>query len=206
MLRLAHRGDWRHAPGEQHRRPRDGAGRPRLRRRRIRRPAVGRWRPGAQPRRDARPGPGSPRTASTACEPASSRTLASRSLADALRGDPPQAIINVDLKGLHDRAVVEVLAAGRGPGLVNGGRLVVHPRDPRAGGGPRPCLAALARTRGTCRRRRSAGPSTSSVRRSRSTSMRSRRGPLRQSEPPDSMSRPGRCAAGRRTVGCNGSG
>jgi glycerophosphoryl diester phosphodiesterase len=29
-------------------------------------------------------------------------------------------MIDVDLKGLHDRAVVEVLASGRGPGLVNG--------------------------------------------------------------------------------------
>ena len=27
--------------------------------------------------------------------------------------------MNVDLKGLHDRTVVEVLASGRGPGLVN---------------------------------------------------------------------------------------
>jgi glycerophosphoryl diester phosphodiesterase len=42
------------------------------------------------------------------------------SLADALAVIPHKAIINVDLKGLHDRAVVEVLAAGRGPGLVNG--------------------------------------------------------------------------------------
>lgn len=42
------------------------------------------------------------------------------SLADALAIIPHRATINVDLKGLHDRAVVEVLAAGRGPGLVNG--------------------------------------------------------------------------------------
>ncbi|HET9085102.1 MAG TPA: glycerophosphodiester phosphodiesterase [Candidatus Limnocylindrales bacterium] len=41
-------------------------------------------------------------------------------LADALAIIPHSATINVDLKGLHDRAVVETLAAGRGPGLVNG--------------------------------------------------------------------------------------
>jgi glycerophosphoryl diester phosphodiesterase len=42
------------------------------------------------------------------------------SLADALHAIPHRAAINVDLKGLHDRTVVEVLASGRGPGLVNG--------------------------------------------------------------------------------------
>jgi glycerophosphoryl diester phosphodiesterase len=42
------------------------------------------------------------------------------SLADALGVVPHRAAINVDLKGLHDRTVVEVLASGRGPGLVNG--------------------------------------------------------------------------------------
>ena len=42
------------------------------------------------------------------------------SLADALAMIPHRATIDVDLKGPHDRAVVEVLAAGRGPGLVNG--------------------------------------------------------------------------------------
>ena len=41
-------------------------------------------------------------------------------LADALAAVPHRAAIDVDLKGLHDRAVVEVLASGRGPGLVNG--------------------------------------------------------------------------------------
>jgi glycerophosphoryl diester phosphodiesterase len=41
-------------------------------------------------------------------------------LADALGVIPHRATIDVDLKGVHDRAVVEVLAAGRGPGLVNG--------------------------------------------------------------------------------------
>lgn len=41
-------------------------------------------------------------------------------LADALAVIPHRAAIDVDLKGLHDRAVVEVLASGRGPGLVNG--------------------------------------------------------------------------------------
>jgi glycerophosphoryl diester phosphodiesterase len=42
------------------------------------------------------------------------------SLADALAVVPHSATVNVDLKGPHDRAVVEALAAGRGPGLVNG--------------------------------------------------------------------------------------
>jgi glycerophosphoryl diester phosphodiesterase len=42
------------------------------------------------------------------------------SLADALAAVPHRSAIDVDLKGLHDRAVVEVLASGRGPGLVNG--------------------------------------------------------------------------------------
>jgi glycerophosphoryl diester phosphodiesterase len=41
-------------------------------------------------------------------------------LADALDAIPHRAAINVDLKGLHGRSVVEVLASGRGPGLVNG--------------------------------------------------------------------------------------
>jgi glycerophosphoryl diester phosphodiesterase len=41
-------------------------------------------------------------------------------LADALHAIPHRSAINVDLKGLHDRTVVEVLASGRGPGLVNG--------------------------------------------------------------------------------------
>lgn len=42
------------------------------------------------------------------------------SLADTLAMVPHSATINVDLKGIHDRAVVEVLAAGRGPDLMNG--------------------------------------------------------------------------------------
>jgi glycerophosphoryl diester phosphodiesterase len=41
------------------------------------------------------------------------------SLADALLPIPHRATVNVDLKGLHDRTVVEILASGRGPGLVN---------------------------------------------------------------------------------------
>lgn len=41
-------------------------------------------------------------------------------LADALADIPHRAHIVVDLKGFHDRAVVEILAAGRGPGLVRG--------------------------------------------------------------------------------------
>ncbi len=40
-------------------------------------------------------------------------------LADALHVVPHRAAVDIDLKGLHDRAVVEVLASGRGPGLVN---------------------------------------------------------------------------------------
>lgn len=41
------------------------------------------------------------------------------SLADAIQAIPHRSTVNVDLKGLHDRTVVEVLASGRGPGLVN---------------------------------------------------------------------------------------
>jgi glycerophosphoryl diester phosphodiesterase len=41
------------------------------------------------------------------------------SLANALAALPHRAFLDVDLKSRHDRAVVEVLAAGRGPGLVN---------------------------------------------------------------------------------------
>ena len=40
-------------------------------------------------------------------------------LADVLAVIPHSAFLDVELKGRHDRAVVEVLAAGRGPGLVN---------------------------------------------------------------------------------------
>lgn len=40
-------------------------------------------------------------------------------LADVLAAIPHRAFLDVELKGRHDRAVVEVLAAGRGPGLVN---------------------------------------------------------------------------------------
>ncbi len=40
-------------------------------------------------------------------------------LADVLAAIPHRAFLDVELTGRHDRAVVEVLAAGRGPGLVN---------------------------------------------------------------------------------------
>ena len=40
-------------------------------------------------------------------------------LADVLTAIPHRAFLDVELKGRHDRAVVEVLAAGRGPALVN---------------------------------------------------------------------------------------
>jgi glycerophosphoryl diester phosphodiesterase len=49
------------------------------------------------------------------------------SLADVLAAVPHRARLNVELKGRHDRVVVEVLAAGRGPGLVNA---VVSSFDP----------------------------------------------------------------------------
>lgn len=41
------------------------------------------------------------------------------SLASALAALPHRAFLDIELKARHDRAVVEVLAAGRGPGLVN---------------------------------------------------------------------------------------
>src|SRR5687767_15022730 len=40
-------------------------------------------------------------------------------LEDVLAALPHRAFLDVELKGRHDRTVVEVLAAGRGPGLVN---------------------------------------------------------------------------------------
>jgi glycerophosphoryl diester phosphodiesterase len=49
------------------------------------------------------------------------------SLADVLATVPHRARLDVELKGRHDRVVVEVLAAGRGPGLVNA---VVSSFDP----------------------------------------------------------------------------
>ncbi len=48
-------------------------------------------------------------------------------LASALAAMPHRAFLDVELKGRHDRAVVEILAAGRGPGLVNA---VVSSFDP----------------------------------------------------------------------------
>jgi glycerophosphoryl diester phosphodiesterase len=41
------------------------------------------------------------------------------SLADALAAVPHRAQVDIELKGRHDRVAVEVIAAGRGPGLVN---------------------------------------------------------------------------------------
>lgn len=41
------------------------------------------------------------------------------SLAEALAAVPHRRFLDIELKGRHDRAVVEVIAAGRGPGLVN---------------------------------------------------------------------------------------
>jgi glycerophosphoryl diester phosphodiesterase len=49
------------------------------------------------------------------------------SLAEVLATVPHRAQLDVELKGRHDRAVVEVLAAGRGPGLV---KAVVSSFDP----------------------------------------------------------------------------
>jgi len=49
------------------------------------------------------------------------------SLADVLVAIPHRAALDVELKGRHDRTVVEILAAGRGPGLVNA---VVSSFDP----------------------------------------------------------------------------
>ena len=49
------------------------------------------------------------------------------SLADVLAVIPKRAFLDVELKGRHDRIVVEVLAAGRGPGLVNAVVSSFHP-------------------------------------------------------------------------------
>ena len=66
------------------------------------------------------------------------------SLADALALVPHRAAVDVDLKGLHDRAVVEVLAVGSRARIGQRRRLVVPARDARASRGSRAGLAALA--------------------------------------------------------------
>lgn len=119
MLRLAHRGDWRHAPensiaalaaavavpgcdGVEFDVRISGDGVPVLSHDETLERAHGR--PGRIDEMSAR----------------ELEEVGIASLADALAVIPHRATIDVDLKGLHDRAVVEVLAAGRGPGLVNG--------------------------------------------------------------------------------------
>ena len=119
MLRLAHRGDWRHAPENS-----------------IGALAAALAVPGcdgvefdvriaadgvpvlvhdeALDRTYGRPGLVEAMTARELEEAAGIATLA-----DALAMIPHRAAINVDLKGHHDRVVVEVLAAGRGPDLSN---------------------------------------------------------------------------------------
>jgi glycerophosphoryl diester phosphodiesterase len=120
VLRLAHRGDWRHAPENS-----------------IDALAAALAVPGcdgvefdvriaadgvpvlvhdeALDRTYGRPGLVDSMTARELEEAAGIATLA-----DALAMIPHRAAINVDLKGPHDRVVVEVLAAGRGPDLAKG--------------------------------------------------------------------------------------
>ena len=62
---------------------------------------------------------GRPEPVQRGARPDALEDLGVPSLADVLAAVPHRAFLDVELKGRHDRAVVEVLAAGRGPGLVN---------------------------------------------------------------------------------------
>ncbi len=70
------------------------------------------------------------------------------SLADVLAAIPHRAFLDVELKGRHDRAVVEVLAAGRGPGLVNAVVSSFKPETLERVAGLVPSVAALAQRPG----------------------------------------------------------
>ena len=142
-LRLAHRGDWRHATentlGGVHRRARG----PGLRRPRVRRSPVGRRDPGHLPRRDPGAGPG----------PAGARRRADgRGARGARRPDPGRRP-----RGGRSRAVPRRRAQGRsrpggrrgperlaGRGAGAGGRVVVRAGVARARAAARPDLAVLA--------------------------------------------------------------
>ena len=162
-LRLAHRGDWRHAP-ENTLAAMPAALRSRLRRARVRRPALAptasRWssttrrstrvqgRPGASTRCGRRPSRRSASRRSRTSWPRSTRASVPRRRAQGRR---------------HDRAVVEVLR-GRA------GRTCAMPSCPRSSRRPStrsrglaPALAALAQRAGARRRRRRAGASSSAA-------------------------------------------
>lgn len=55
----------------------------------------------------------------TALDAATLEAAGIPTLADVLAAVPPAAFLDVELKGAHDERVVEVLAAGRGPDLAN---------------------------------------------------------------------------------------
>ena len=116
-LRLAHRGDWRRAPENtiaaflaaldvpgcdglefDVRAAADGV-------------------PGRHPRRDARPRPGRRRAGRRSSAPTSSRAHGVPTLEEVLAAVPRRAFLDVELKGDPGRGAVDVLTAGRGPGL-----------------------------------------------------------------------------------------
>jgi glycerophosphoryl diester phosphodiesterase len=103
MLRLAHRGDWRHAPENT-----------------LAAFAAALAVPGCDGVEfDVRLS--SDRVPVVAHDDTLGRVFGRAGRIDEMTSMIPHAVtIDVDLKGLHDRAVVEVLAAGRGPELVNG--------------------------------------------------------------------------------------
>ena len=174
----------------------------RLRRRRVRRPPLGRRRPGAPPRRDARARPGAAGPGSTRSAPATSRTSASRRLADVLLAIPHRAFLERRAQGAArpDRRRGPGRRPRSGPGQRR--RLVVRAGDAGARRRARPGLAALAERLGPVE------PTTIAARGrarvpgdlGRVARDRSRR-PSRGRAPPASRSRPGPSGAGRRTVG-----
>ena len=163
-LRIAHRGDAR-AARENAAGPACGAARAGLRRPGVRRPSV-RSRPCPAPRRDAGSGLRRPEGVGELTA-AALEEVGVPALADVLSALPHRAFLDVELKGVHDRAVVEVLASGRGPALQHA---VVSSFDPR--------LWSVSAA--SCRAGRAGSTSTTSSRRrspsrSSSTSSRDRR-------------------------------
>ena len=133
-LRLAHRGDWRHGPENSLPALTAALAVPGLRRPRVRRPALGRRRPGPAPRRDpATASMGRPERPDAAAAPGPSRSSASRPWPTSSPRSPRRAFLDVELKGDVGPAVVEVLAAGRGPDLDRAVVSSFEPADARAG-------------------------------------------------------------------------
>ena len=135
--------------------------------------------PVAPPRRDARPRPGRRPAGRRPDGRTSSTRMACPTLEEVLAAVPRRAFLDVELKGDPGRGAVEVLTAGRGPGLE---RAVVSSFEPatlervgRLGAD----LAALAERPRPVRRRRSSSAQRSDVAGSPSSGTRSTRGVAR---------------------------